>query len=675
MRLPGLRYVTQAGGRLAPEQVRRYAALGREQGWDFYVMYGQTEATARIAYLPPDLTEDHPECIGRAIPGGTLRLDPIPDAPAAGVGELVYSGPNVMLGYAQRPQDLALGRTVTELRTGDLGRLTSDGLYQVVGRASRFLKLFGLRIDLHRIEQLLADQGLTAHCTGDDTELVIAVVGDRSPGSRGRTAGTDEAAVRDQVAQACGLPAWSIRVVPVTEVPRLASGKVDYQSLRTLAAPVPPPGPATADTRAAGQVADGPGGADGADVAAIYALILGRADVTDESSFASLGGDSLSYVEASVRLEQALGTLPPHWHTMTVRELRTVQAGTGRGRGTWWSAWPGRWRSIETSVALRAVAVLLIGITHAEVTTLRGGAHILLAVVGFNFGRFHVTDIAISARAGRIGASIARIAIPAILVSAIVWACGGTYTWANMIFASLFIDAAAVGSWVMWFIDTVVYTLFAMLILLSTPWGDRAARRFPFGLPLCLVCVGLVFRYDMLPFVDLSDHRVNSPNALLLGVWVIALGWATAKATTTRQRLLLTAITLASVPGFFGEERRELIIVAGIIGLIWLPTLPSTRVANRVASTVAAASLYIYLVQFPLLELIAPFVVRTLPAIAPAAVVVGVAASFAVGIGLANLARRVEAHLVRQWRQRRQEPLDGRAGERSGQDALDTAVI
>ncbi len=79
--LPSLRYVTQAGGRLAPERVRKYAALGRRRGWDLFVMYGQTEATARMAYLPPDLALTSPGSIGVPIPGGSFSLAPLPELP------------------------------------------------------------------------------------------------------------------------------------------------------------------------------------------------------------------------------------------------------------------------------------------------------------------------------------------------------------------------------------------------------------------------------------------------------------------------------------------------------------------------------------------------------------------------------------------------------------------
>ncbi|HEY0699151.1 MAG TPA: AMP-binding protein, partial [Micromonospora sp.] len=170
--LPTLRYVTQAGGRLAPDRVVRYASLGRRRGWDFYVMYGQTEATARMAYLPPDLATTHPAAIGRPVPGGSFTLRPLPDWPEPDTGELVYAGPNVMLGYARDPADLRLGRTVDELATGDVARRGADGLYEVVGRLGRFVKLVGLRIDPDRVETVLRRHRITGCCLGDDEELV-----------------------------------------------------------------------------------------------------------------------------------------------------------------------------------------------------------------------------------------------------------------------------------------------------------------------------------------------------------------------------------------------------------------------------------------------------------------------------------------------------------------------
>ena len=102
--LPDLRYVTQAGGRLPPERVRSFAALGERRGWQLFVMYGATEATARMAYLPPELAQSRPASIGRPIPGGSFTIEPLDEWADPDVGELVYHGANVMMGYAHGPR-------------------------------------------------------------------------------------------------------------------------------------------------------------------------------------------------------------------------------------------------------------------------------------------------------------------------------------------------------------------------------------------------------------------------------------------------------------------------------------------------------------------------------------------------------------------------------------------
>ncbi|HET9517144.1 MAG TPA: non-ribosomal peptide synthetase, partial [Actinoplanes sp.] len=327
MLLPHLRYVTQAGGRLAPDRVRHHTALGRRRGWQFFVMYGQTEATARMAYLPPEFADSHPAAVGVPVPGGSLRLEPLPgDDPDGATGELVYTGPNVMLGYAERPADLALGRTVEELRTGDVARLNSAGLYEIVGRRSRFAKVFGLRIDLQRIEAGLEADGMTACCVGVGEELVVVV-----------EAADHREHLQATVADRCALPHRSVRVCVVVELPRLASGKPDLRAVAEIAArPVVEPEPVAAT-----------------DLTSLYAEILNRTDVTADSTFVSLGGDSLSYVEMSLRLEQTLGRLPAGWHTTPIRQLSAIVPRPVRRR-----------RPLDTSLALRAVAIVLIVASH-----------------------------------------------------------------------------------------------------------------------------------------------------------------------------------------------------------------------------------------------------------------------------------------------------------------------
>ncbi|MEU4887925.1 MULTISPECIES: AMP-binding protein [Streptomyces] len=623
MRLPHLRYLTQAGGRLAPDRVARYAALGRRDGWDLFVMYGQTEATARMAYLPPELAESRPEAIGVPVPGGSFRLRPLPGLPgddsAGDTGELVYTGPNVMLGYAETPADLARGRTTRELRTGDIARRAPDGLYEVVGRHSRFAKILGLRIDPQQVEAVLGRHGVDAFCAGSDDGLAVAV-----------TAGTDPGRVRRLVADECGLPPRAVHVRAYPELPRLATGKPDYRAVRAL---VPAPGGNTAER--GGPAERRPSArrepARPADLCALYAEILDRDDVTEDSSFTGLGGDSLSYVEMSVRLEEALGRLPGDWHTRSIRELTAAAPAPRRA---------GRRRALETGVALRAVAIVLIAGSHIPLFLVQGGAHILLGVAGYNFARFHLTAAARPERVRRLGRSMAYIAVPSVvwITGAVLFADG--YDPENILLLNSVVGThEGRQEWHYWFVESLLYILVLLAAVLAVPALDRAERRFPFGFPLALTALALVTRYN-LPGFDLRAPHLTA----LVVFWLFALGWAAARAGTAGQRLLLTAVVLATVPGLFpagdGQALRTAVAMTGLTLLIWVRNLPSLGPLNRVAGLLAHSSLYIYLTHF-----------QVYPLLKEHSALLALIASLAVGVAYAtvvtHLTRRLPALLRR----------------------------
>jgi acyl-CoA synthetase (AMP-forming)/AMP-acid ligase II len=228
MDLPALRYLTQAGGRLPPELVAYARAWSRQHGKPVYLMYGQTEATARMAYLRPELLEEHGDCIGEAIPGGAFFLRDVETGAlleeAGATGELCYRGPNVMLGYAERAEDLARAEEMGELATGDLAERLPNGLYRITGRTKRILKIQGKRWQLDHVEAELARRGIDALATGRDDKLRVAVV-DRDPAS----AGLREAQRWLQEEQ--HLHPSLFEVVRLAEVPRTANGKVDYPAV------------------------------------------------------------------------------------------------------------------------------------------------------------------------------------------------------------------------------------------------------------------------------------------------------------------------------------------------------------------------------------------------------------------------------------------------------------
>jgi acyl-CoA synthetase (AMP-forming)/AMP-acid ligase II len=551
--LPHLRYLSQAGGRLSPDRVTRFARLGRRRGWQLFVMYGATEATARMAYLPAELAEDNPGSIGVPVPGGAFEIEPIAGMPDD-VGELVYRGPNVMMGYANGPDDLGSGRIVDALYTGDVATRNDRGLYEVVGRISRFVKLYGLRIDLERVETSLDRAGVTAICTDGDGVLLVAATD--------RPAGCDVARL---AADASGLDRSAVRIVDVDEIPRLPTGKPDFGRVRELAG-----GAAPVE-------------ADVLDLRALFAdvLQLDAATIDAEASFVDLGGNSLSYVAMSVRLERAIGHLPAEWQRLTLRQLQS----TTRPR-RWWGT------TLETSVALRAVAIALVVGSHAELFTLWGGAHVLLGISGFNFGRFCLTPLPRAERARHLRNTIAWIAVPSLMWVAIALVITDDYTASNLLLANKFLgpsDSMTAGR--LWFVEVVVWILVALALVCWTRLGDRLERRWPFTFAAAFLALGLALRFDGFGMGDAAWFTV-------LSFWFFAVGWAASKSSTAWQRVVVTTVLAVGLVGYFGNPHRELLVFTGLALLIWLPAIRCPSALTVVAGLVAEASLFTYLVHY-----------------------------------------------------------------------------
>jgi acyl-CoA synthetase (AMP-forming)/AMP-acid ligase II len=578
--LPSLRYLTQAGGRMPPERVRGFAELGRRKGFDLQVMYGQTEATARIAVLPADRAVDAPDAIGLPVPGGSLSLRPVSgdDVSAEpGVGELVYAGPNVMLGYAETVDDLALGRTVDELATGDLGRLRADGLWEVVGRRGRVAKVLGLRIDLDRAERLLTAAGVLATVADGGDRLVLALVD--------QAARVDAQRVLALAGASLSLPATALEVVVLQELPRLPNGKVDQQALVALAQE--------------SETTDAEDGPSADTVAALFSTALGRTTGPDDS-FVSLGGDSLSYVEVSLRLESLLGRLPADWPTATVSQLAS-----GAIDGA-----PRRGHLVETNVLLRAFAIVSIVGSHANLFTLLGGAHLLLAVAGFNLARFQLTPAPRSERITHLLRSAARIAVPSVAVIALVslWTDGIGWRQAMLVNGITTRHWSEPG-WYYWFVEAAVYLVLVVAAFVAVPRLDRLERRHPFWLPFGLAAAALVTRYGLVGVPGDNLHRAH------VVFWLFAIGWAAARASRHLHRVLLSVMAVATVPGFFDEGARDAYVAVGLLVLVWLPTVRLPQSAARVIGLLAASSLWIYLLHwqvYPHLEYRIPWLATVL---------------------------------------------------------------
>jgi acyl-CoA synthetase (AMP-forming)/AMP-acid ligase II len=219
--LPGLHTLTQAGGRLSTDRVSQLEELSFRRGWRFFVMYGQTEATARIAYVPPERLRDKVGSIGIAIPGGQLSLD-------EQTGELLYAGPNVMLGYAQTRSDLGKGDELQgQLRTGDLASRDEEGYYYITGRMKRFLKVYGKRFSLDEMEEVISRHACgPVACYGTDDHIRVAI--ERAE---------NEGIVLEVLQNLLQIHPNAFRVVKLESLPRFSNSKLDYQSLARLEVP------------------------------------------------------------------------------------------------------------------------------------------------------------------------------------------------------------------------------------------------------------------------------------------------------------------------------------------------------------------------------------------------------------------------------------------------------
>ena len=219
-RVPALRLMTSSGSRLRDPLVLRYADWLERRGGRLHMMYGQTESTSRMTCLHPRHLPERVGSVGTAIPGGSLSVAGEESLPDGRSGEIVYSGPNVMLGYAADRAQLALGdATGGVLRTGDLGFLDEGFLY-LTGRRKRIAKLLGLRISLDDVERLFEDAGLTAAVDGGDRVVLF------TDGPTGRLE-----SARAPVAAELGIPAALLAIRRVPRLPRTANGKLDYRAL------------------------------------------------------------------------------------------------------------------------------------------------------------------------------------------------------------------------------------------------------------------------------------------------------------------------------------------------------------------------------------------------------------------------------------------------------------
>jgi acyl-CoA synthetase (AMP-forming)/AMP-acid ligase II len=225
MYLPNISKITQAGGKLDLSMVKYFAEACADRGIQFFVMYGQTEATARMSCLPAKDALRKAGSIGVPISNGSFYLlDNVENVISVSdeVGELYYKGPNVSMGYANALSDFSKGdENEGVLATGDLAKMDEDGYYYIVGRKKRFIKIFGNRISLDEVENLSQKNGYSCVCTGKDDKLFIYTIKE-----------SHLKELKDMISSKIGIHHSAITVRYIPDFPRNDAGKILYSKLQ-----------------------------------------------------------------------------------------------------------------------------------------------------------------------------------------------------------------------------------------------------------------------------------------------------------------------------------------------------------------------------------------------------------------------------------------------------------
>ncbi|UKJ07213.1 AMP-binding protein [Solitalea lacus] len=217
--LPSLRYFTQAGGRLSEDLIEKFYYYSISNTTQFFVMYGQTEATARMAFLPPAKTAEKLGSIGLPIKNGQFSID-------SETSELLYSGPNIFGGYSEGYSDLDSYHQTLWLKTGDLARMDTDGYVYITGRLKRFTKIAGNRVNLDELENHLKQHfaiSLIACTNFEDKKLLIFLT---------KSNETETDPMTDFIREKFGIHHSLVKTVLVDEIPLTANGKTNYQLLQ-----------------------------------------------------------------------------------------------------------------------------------------------------------------------------------------------------------------------------------------------------------------------------------------------------------------------------------------------------------------------------------------------------------------------------------------------------------
>ena len=482
------------------------------------------------------------------------------------------------------------------LETSDLGELRGGNLY-FLGRADEIINLAGVKVSPAAIEERLRATLATADA------LCVARIPDPARGDGVLLAAREDLAVSDpelvdaaaSALQELGIEARSsLFVSRFAALPMTDSGKVQrralaeqYQQRRAQAVGSEPE--AEGSLVAASDPYSRRIRPHARSVRSVFAKVFPHSELRDRDTFASLGGDSLTFIEASIELEEILGSLPESWQDRSIGELEALPR-----RRTLLHA-------VDMALFIRCVGIVAIVFGHFGVLNIGGATYLLLVVAGLNFARFQLGTVAETGSVRPILATAGRIAAPTALALAVLQVKTGYYDLPQLLLLGNWRDAMT-QKFGFWFLELIVQVLAIVALLFLLPaarrWGK--SRPFEFGMGVLLVSAAIAGLSPLLWDVEPLFYRV--PHMLM---WLFALGWVLQAAVTPAQKacvaglaVLLPLALWAPVWDRFWLQYGAIWIPAGCWAFLSIDRIRLPAPLHKVVAWIAGASMFIYLMHY-----------------------------------------------------------------------------
>ena len=545
--------------------------------------YGLTEASRTTLLEVHSASDAQLGSVGRT--HGRVELGFTPD------GRIRVRGPHVT-------SQMLVGGTFIDPRDAE-GWLTSndrgelrDGVLHFLGRADDVINCGGLKLPPDLLEASVREQlGLRADFSicrvpnpirGDGILLVASADVTRSDAELAEAVVNAAAAFNVSARDATHV--WRVPSLPRTDTGKVKRDELARRFSEAHAALAQPPTPA-------------PGAAAG-DLRAELCSLLGVRSIADGDTFINLGGDSLRFIQASVSVERRLGYLPDGWERLPMAALEALPAKR-----------PG-WSQFEPSVLLRALAITSVILNHTGAIdryfAIDGAAFLLLLPAGSSFARFQLQRVIDSGRASAALATLPRVILPTLFVLLVQQARHHDYRLSQLLFYNNFVSAP--GGFNYWFIEVYVQVHLLLALVLSIPAARYWLQRRPYASSIAAVFTA-AFACVTIPLVWNTEHLGNLLPHFAL--WYFLLGWCTHFSTRTWQRWLNSVFIVCLSLGLLPGTSRGTWIILGGLFLNWAKPVRLPVPLARAVSTLASASLYIYISHWLVLE---PFK-RALPSL------------------------------------------------------------